>query len=240
MRTPGYIEQTENIEELVTEHLTLVRKIAWHVHGRVASVVEIDDLVQVGYIGLVTAAQNYTIREGASFASYAGIRIKGAILDHLRKNSNLCRSTMKMMQETKKTEEKLMQQLGRLPTTSELAEAMEMTVAEIEEWQQSFQANIHASIDEVYDEFSIWFTSTENTPEDDVNEAELHGTLKSALKTLPEREALVIQLYYVEELNVYEIAEVLEVSTGRVSQIKKAAIERLRNFIGQDQQLALA
>ena len=84
MRTPGYIEQTGNIEELVTEHLTLVRKIAWHVHGRVASVVEIDDLVQVGYIGLVTAAQNYTIREGASFASYAGIRIKGAILDHLR------------------------------------------------------------------------------------------------------------------------------------------------------------
>ena len=122
MRTPGYIEQTGNIEELVTEHLTLVRKIAWHVHGRVASVVEIDDLVQVGYIGLVTAAQNYTIREGASFASYAGIRIKGAILDHLRKNSNLCRSTMKMMQETKKTEEKLMQQLGRSPTTSELAE----------------------------------------------------------------------------------------------------------------------
>ena len=125
MRTPGYIEQTGNIEELVTEHLTLVRKIAWHVHGRVASVVEIDDLVQVGYIGLVTAAQNYTIREGASFASYAGIRIKGAILDHLRKNSNLCRSTMKMMQETKKTEERLMQQLGRSPTTSELAEAME-------------------------------------------------------------------------------------------------------------------
>ena len=68
MRTPGYIEQTGNIEELVTEHLTLVRKIAWHVHGRVASVVEIDDLVQVGYIGLVTAAQNYTIREGASFS----------------------------------------------------------------------------------------------------------------------------------------------------------------------------
>ena len=64
--------------------------------------------------------------------------------------------------------------------------------------------------------------------------------MKSALKTLPEREALVIQLYYVEELNVYEIAEVLDVSTGRVSQIKKAAIERLRNFIGQDQQLALA
>ena len=129
MRTTGYIEQTTNVEELVSEHLALVRKIAWHVHGRVASVVEIDDLVQVGYTGLVMAAQNYTIREGASFASYAGIRIKGTILDHLRKNSNLCRSTMKMMQQTKKTEERLMQQLGRNPTTEELAKAMDMTLS---------------------------------------------------------------------------------------------------------------
>ena len=239
MRTTGYIEQTTNVEELVSEHLALVRKIAWHVHGRVASVVEIDDLVQVGYTGLVMAAQNYTIREGASFASYAGIRIKGTILDHLRKNSNLCRSTMKMMQLTKKTEERLMQQLGRNPTTEELAKAMDMTIAEIEEWQQSFQANIHSSIDEVYDEYSIWFTSTANTPEDNLNEVQLQAQLKNALKTLPEREAMVIQLYYVEELNVYEIAEVLEISNGRVSQIKKSAIEKLRHFIAKDQNLTL-
>ena len=73
------------------------------------------------------------------------------------------------------------------------------------------------SLDSVYDEFSIWFESPENTPEDNLNDEELRQQLKEALRALPEREALVIQLYYVEELNVYEIAEVLEVTTGRVS-----------------------
>jgi RNA polymerase sigma factor for flagellar operon FliA len=92
---------------------------------------------------------------------------------------------------------------------------------------------VHQSLDSVYDDFSVWFVSPENTPEDNINDNQLRDILKSALKTLPEREAMVIQLYYVEELNVYEIAEVLEVTTGRVSQIKKAAIGRLRTQIQQ-------
>jgi RNA polymerase sigma factor for flagellar operon FliA len=109
------------------------------------------------------------------------------------------------------------------------------------EWEQAFQANVHQSLDNVYDEFSIWFVSNENTPEDNISDNELRSVLKDALTTLPEREALVIQLYYVEELNVYEIAEILEVTTGRVSQIKKAAIARLRGFMEQvDQQEAIS
>ena len=109
------------------------------------------------------------------------------------------------------------------------------------EWEQAFQANVHQSLDNVYDEFSIWFVSNENTPEDNISDSELRNVLKDALTTLPEREALVIQLYYVEELNVYEIAEILEVTTGRVSQIKKAAIARLRSFMEQiNQQEAIS
>ena len=100
-------------------------------------------------------------------------------------------------------------------------------------WEQAFQANVHQSLDSVYDDFSIWFVSPENTPEENISDTQLRDVLKSALKTLPEREALVIQLYYVEELNVYEIAKVLEVTTGRVSQIKKAAIGKLRSFMQQ-------
>ena len=92
---------------------------------------------------------------------------------------------------------------------------------------------MHQSLDNVYDEFSIWFVSNENTPEENISDSELREVLKEALTTLPEREALVIQLYYVEELNVYEIAEILDVTTGRVSQIKKAAIARLRGFMDQ-------
>ena len=80
-------------------------------------------------------------------------------------------------------------------------------------------------------EFSIWFASNDQSPEDELSETELRDNLVEALKTLPEREAMLVQLYYVEELNVYEIAEVLDITTGRVSQIKKSAISRLREFI---------
>ena len=101
--------------------------------------------------------------------------------------------------------------------------------------ETAFQANTHQSIESVYDQFAIWFTSSDNNPEEELNETELQNLLKEALKTLPEREALVIQLYYVEEMNVFEIGEVLDVSTGRVSQIKKAAIAHLRNYIQKGQ-----
>jgi len=226
-----YLEQKPDVEELITGHMELVRRIAWQMHGRVHASVEVEDLVQIGYYGLVLAAQNYTVQEGASFTSYAGLRIRGSIVDHLRKNSNLCRTTIQMQQRAKKVEHQLQMQLGRSPTSEEVAEKLGITDEEMMDWEQAFQANVHQSLDSVYDDFSIWFVSPENTPEENISDGQLREILKTALRTLPEREALVIQLYYVEELNVYEIAEVLEVTTGRVSQIKKAAIGRLRNFI---------
>jgi RNA polymerase sigma factor for flagellar operon FliA len=208
-------------------------------HGRVHSSIEIEDLIQIGYFGLVTAAQNYTLREGATFASYAGIRIRGSIVDHLRKSSNLCRTTIEMQKKSNVAERELQSRLGRKPTAGEMAKHIGIPETEMLEWQQAFQANVHQSLDSVYDDFSIWFESSENTPEENINEEELRRLLKDALRTLPEREALVIQLYYVEELNVYEIAEVLEVTTGRVSQIKKSAVGSLRHFLGEREALVL-
>jgi RNA polymerase sigma factor for flagellar operon FliA len=133
----------------------------------------------------------------------------------------------------------LRNRLGREPTSAEMADHMDISEEEMHSWNQAFQANVHQSLDSVYDDFSIWFESSENTPEENINEEELRNLLKDALRTLPEREALVIQLYYVEELNVYEIAEVLEVTTGRVSQIKKSAISSLRHFLGEREALIL-
>ena len=234
-----YLEIKPDVEELITGHMELVRQIAWHMHGRVHSSIEIEDLIQIGYFGLVTAAQNYTLREGATFASYAGIRIRGAIVDHLRKSSNLCRTTIEMQKKSNVAERELQSRLGRKPTASEMAKHIGISESEMLEWQQAFQANIHQSLDSVYDDFSVWFESSENTPEENINEEELRRLLKDALRTLPEREALVIQLYYVEELNVYEIAEVLEVTTGRVSQIKKSAVGSLRHFLGEREALVL-
>ena len=226
-----YSETSKDINILIENNMGLVRKIAWHMHGRVKSAIEIEDLIQIGMYGLVTAAQNYVVKEGVSFASYAGIRIRGEIVDHLRRNSNLCRTTIQMQQKYNASFEKLSRQLQREPKNSEIAKDMGLEASELDNWEQAFAANTHQSLDSVYDEFSIWFASNDQSPEDELSDTELRENLVEALKTLPEREAMLIQLYYVEELNVYEIAEVLEITTGRVSQIKKSAISRLREFI---------
>ena len=227
----SYPEQQPNVESLIVDNMNLVKKIAWHMHGRVRAAMEIEDLMQIGYYGLVTAAQKYSPKEGATFASYAVLRIRGAIVDHLRKSSNLCRTTIQMQQKQKKAVESLLGSLQREPLPSEIAEKMGLELNEYREWEKAFNANVHQSLDEVYDEYSMWFVSKDNTPEENLDRSQLKSILTEALKGLPEKEAMVIQLYYVEELNVYEIAKVMEITTGRVSQIKKSAVSLLRSFI---------
>ena len=227
----SYPEQQPNVESLIVDNMNLVKKIAWHMHGRVRSAIEIEDLMQIGYFGLVTAAQKYSPKEGATFASYAVLRIRGAIVDHLRKSSNLCRTTIQMQQKQKKAVQSLVGSLQRDPVPSEIAEKMGLDLNDYREWEKAFNANVHQSLDEVYDEYSMWFVSKDNTPEENLDRSQLKNILTEALKELPPKEAMVIQLYYVEELNVYEIAEVMEITTGRVSQIKKSAVLLLRSNI---------
>ncbi len=227
----SYPEQQPSVESLIVDNMNLVKKIAWHMHGRVRSAIEIEDLMQIGYFGLVTAAQKYSPKEGATFASYAVLRIRGAIVDHLRKSSNLCRTTIQMQQKQKKAVQFLVGSLQREPVPSEIAEKMGLDLNEYREWEKAFNANVHQSLDEVYDEYSMWFVSKDNTPEENLDRSQLKNILTDALKELPPKEAMVIQLYYVEELNVYEIAEVMEITTGRVSQIKKSAVLLLRSNI---------
>lgn len=225
------------VEELITDNLRLVQSIAWHLHARVSKVIEIDDLIQIGYYGLVTAAQKYTPQEGVNFSNYASLRIRGAMVDHLRKNSNLCRTTIKMQKRFNHAEQKLINLLGRQPEQVEIADEMAISLSELQEWIKNFAANHHESMDQVYDDFSIVFASNTDDPEKELQNKDLKKLLIEALKKLPEKMALVIQLYYVEELNVYEIAEVLEVTIGRVSQIKSEAVKKLRTHIAEAQSL---
>ena len=136
-----------------------------------------------------------------------------------------------MQQKQKKAIESLISSNQREPTPSEIAEKMGLGLDEYRDWEKAFNANIHQSLDEVYDEYSMWFVSKESTPEENLDKSQLKDILARALKDLPSKEAMVIQLYYVEELNVYEIAEVMEITTGRVSQIKKSAVALLRSSI---------
>ena len=215
-------------DDLIKSNTLLVKKIAWHYHGRVKNIVEIDDLMQIGMLGLITAAKNFTERPGVRFSSYAKIRIKGEIVDYLRKNSNLCRTTITNKQKYEKTIEKLRNSLNREPTNNEISEAMNISIDELYSWKEAFAANKLEDIESVYDEFSIWFHSRDDTPEENMTDKELRNALLKSLYKLDKSEALVIQLYYVEELNVFEIAKILDVSNGRVSQIKSSAIKKLR------------
>ena len=223
-----------NIKDLVKDNITLVKKIAWHLHGRVSAIIEIEDLIQIGMLGLISAAQNYTPQKDASFSSYANIRIKGEILDYLRKNSNLCRATIKMKKMSEKASLMLRHKLGREPDNNEIAKELNMTTEKYYEWTNAFEANVIRSLDDSYDEYSQWFVTKEMNPEENINHTELRNGLKEVLGKLEGNEALIIQLYFVEELNVYEIAEVMNVSTGRVSQIKTSAIKRIREGLQKD------
>lgn len=227
----SYTEQQAGPDKMVLAHLDLVRRLAWHFQGRVGRFVEVDDLIQAGYLGLVDAAQRYSVRDGVSFAAYAAIRVRGSIIDYLRRNSNLCRATISMRQKIDKMRQKLAQQLGHEPDTLALATALEITPQELQDWENKFQVNQLESLDDVYTDHSLAFSTGMTSAEDAVDQSQMKALLRLALDDLPDREALVLQLYYVEEMNVYEIAATLGVTTGRVSQIKKAAVTRLRDSI---------
>ena len=223
-----------NVQNLIKDNINLVKKIAWHLHGRVSSIIDIEDLIQIGMLGLISAAQNYTPQKDASFSSYANIRIKGEILDYLRKNSNLCRATIRMKKISEKASVMLRHKLGREPLNNEIASEIGISSEKYYEWTNAFEANIIRSLDDSYDEYSQWFVTKEMNPEENINHTELRNGLKEVLGKLEGNEALVIQLYFVEELNVYEVAEVMNISTGRVSQIKTSAIKRIRENLQKE------
>ena len=187
--------------------------------------------MQACYLGSVDASRRYSAREGVTLAAYAAIRVRGSIIDCLRRNSNLCRTTISMQQKVRAAERDLEIEHQRNPTPEELSEKMEMTLKELQNWQARFQASRVKSLDEVYTDHSILFQDFTPSPEEATYQSQMRGMLPKAISKLPEREALVLQLYYVTELNVYEVAAILDVTTGRISQIKRAAIERAHSLI---------
>ncbi len=226
-------DKEKSINYLIESNLDLVKKIAWQIFGRVSNIVEVEDLVQQGMEGLIQAAQKYSPKDEIKFSQYAYLRIRGSIIDFLRKNSNLCRTTIRKKQDFDSAYRFLLNKLGKEPTKAELIKHLGITNDEFNYWENAFQANKVQSLDEIYDEFSILFASNNINPEEQFSDLEMKNLLKDALKNLNQREIMVTQLYYVEELNVYEIAEILKISTGRISQIKKTIVEKLRRIINE-------
>ncbi len=228
---PARLARTDP-ERLVSSHLGLVRKIAWHVHARVSSAIEVEDLVQIGMVGLIEAARSFEDRGHAAFATYATVRIRGSMIDQLRKGATLVRSAIRRRREYGAVRSALEGQLGRPATDEEMAVKLELTV----EAYRAAAATTHAaqteSIDDAYSDHSSWFADDAPDAHEQLTTNRMQQAIAGAVKLLPEREAMVLQLYFVEELNLEEIGQVLGVGAARVCQIKKAALGKLRAKLG--------
>jgi RNA polymerase sigma factor for flagellar operon FliA len=218
-------------EALARAHMPLVRKIAWHVHGRVSSATEVEDLIQIGMIALVEAANGFEDR-GHAFATYASMRIRGAMIDHLRREATVCRSAMARRREFAAVRTRLENRLGRQASEAEMAAELRLDPADYRRLSDETHSIQHESMDEVYSEHSMWFADVEERADEALDRDRLQGALAASIKTLPEREAIVLQLYFVEEMNLEEIGETLGIGAARVCQIKKAALDKVRKELG--------
>jgi RNA polymerase sigma factor for flagellar operon FliA len=214
-------------ERLARQYMPLVRKIAWHVHGRVSTAIEIEDLLQIGMVALVESANSFEDR-GLGFAAYAQLRVRGAMIDHLRRQATICRSAMARRKDLAKVRNRLEQTLGRLPTEAEMSADMGLEPAAYREIADSVEMVQHTSMDEVYSDQSMWFADVEDRADDVMERESLKKALAACIGELPQREAMVLQLYFVEELNLEEIGHTLDIGAARVCQIKKAALDKLR------------
>jgi RNA polymerase sigma factor for flagellar operon FliA len=218
--------------ELLEQHAPLVKRIAYHLISRLPQTVDVDDLIQAGMIGLLDASQQYNATQGASFETYAGIRIRGAMLDEIRRNDWAPRSVHRKAREIAEVMQHLEQQHGRNAQDNEVAEALGISVEEYHQQlndasgHQIFSLNDFNDNDETH---AQPITDRVSGPVEEIQSSGFKASLVEAINTLPERERLMMSLYYNEELNLKEIGEVLGVSESRVSQIHSQAIIRLRS-----------
>ncbi len=219
-------------EQLARQYMPLVRKIAWHVYGRVSNAIEVEDLLQIGMVALVEAANSYEDR-GFGFASYAQLRVRGAMIDHLRRHATLCRSGMAKRRDLIATRARLEQRIGRKATEAELAEELGLSPRDYRALADSVEMVQEQSIEEVYSDQSMWFADVEDRADDVLERESLKKALAACIGKLPEREGMVLQLYFVEEMNLDEIGATLDVGAARVCQIKKAALDKLRGMLAE-------
>lgn len=231
-------------DELVMEHVSLVKTMAQRLAQRLPSQVEMNDLMSVGIMGLIDAAGRYKPSTGVPFEAFARRRIHGAMLDALRDLDWAPRSLRKLRRTIDTTIAQLRHELGREPEEAEIAGAMDMSAAEYERALEQVRSleigalrQLDASTPEGGSLLEICIDPDEG-PEARLHREELKRHLAGAIQELPERERQVLALYYQEELTMAEIGEVIGVCESRVSQLRSLAISRLRASLRQTLGLA--
>lgn len=218
-------------EALVRKHLPLVRRLAWHIHGSMSTIVEVEDLIQIGMVALIEAVGSFEDRGAVTFEQYLVTRVRGAMIDELRRQATLTRGAMRRRRAYNDAVSGLTVEFGRTPTDTEVAERLGVTVEKLRTEYATAEAVRFDSIDEMYSDESPWFMSDEPDAFDTLAENDQREALIEAITELPEREAQVIQLYYVEELNLEEIGQMLGVGAARVCQIKAVAHAKLKKAL---------
>jgi RNA polymerase sigma factor for flagellar operon FliA len=222
-------------DELVRENIALVKRIAYHLAAKLPSTFEIEDLMQAGMIGLLEAASKFDSSRGASFSTYAGIRIRGAMLDDVRKRDWTPRSVYQKHRLVLDVVREIETEKGRPAEAQEVAARIGMSIDDYHGILRDASACQLFSLDETLDE-SAQFSrdvpvSHANTPEQDLDSSQRRKSIADAVGRLPEREQLVLSLYYEQEMNLKEIGDVLGVSESRVCQIHGQALIRIRAVV---------
>ncbi|HFE39220.1 MAG TPA: RNA polymerase sigma factor FliA [Gammaproteobacteria bacterium] len=227
-------KQTDS--DIVAKHAPLVKRIAYHLISRLPPSVLPDDLIQAGMIGLLEAARNYDASQGASFETYAGIRIRGAMLDEIRRSDWAPRSVHKKARVIAEAVRNIENSTGRDARDHEVAASLNMPLDEYHRLLQAASGYRVMSFEDIgpgEDSFSDQLTDEKGSPLDGLQKEDFRDSLSEAISSLPERERLVMALYYNEELNLREIGEVLGVSESRVCQIHSQAVIRLQARMSQ-------
>ncbi|MFA5017412.1 MAG: RNA polymerase sigma factor FliA [Methylobacter sp.] len=224
--------QAGGTDERVMQHAPLVKRIAYHLLGRLPDSVQVDDLIQAGMLGLLEAIKNYDASQGASFDTYAGIRIRGSMLDEVRRSDWTPRSVHKKSRMVSDAIRTIENKTGREARDVDVAKHLGIAIDEYNHILQDSSSCRVFSVEELAQDGDHYMDETlshEEGPVDGLSREGFQQALANAIMGLPERERLVISLYYDEEFNLREIGEVLNISESRVSQICTQAVLRLRS-----------
>lgn len=226
---PGSFKLTSAQETAALNRYShLVKRAAAHLRSLVGSMVDKDDLQQIGLMGLLSALRRYGREADEQFESYAFKRIRGAMLDEFRRTDWRPRQLRQQSHQLRDKTRELTRQLGRIPTDEELCEALGIELKTLLELQYVGQAEAMESLDLMMEQQSEAQLGSSN-----LSQLELKLSLKKAMSTLPDRNKLLLQLYYSHELNMKEIALVLELTESRVCQLHKQSVEMLSKKLAQ-------
>lgn len=215
----------------VIQHIPLVKRIAYHLISKLPDTVQIDDLIQAGILGLLEALKHYDVSQGASFDTYAGIRIRGAMIDEVRRHDWTPRSVHKKARLVAEAIRVVENKTGNDATASEVADYLNISLEEYNQILQDTQNSRLFSVEELLTSGEDPLgenSSAVNGPAEYITQVGFQKALAQAIAELPEKEKIVISLYYDEEFNLKEIGAVLGVSESRVSQLSSQAAARLR------------